>query len=79
MSRKECGNTEGEYVLCPLFTAFLPNEIRCRAHVPEALGISIRYSDRQACERQRKIYCEGIWKRCEHYLCWKHMMWDEEE
>ena len=79
MSRKECGNTEGEYVLCPLFVAFLPTEIKCRSHVPDAIGISLRYLKKEDCDQQRKIFCEGCWSRCEHYRSWKHMQWEDED
>ena len=77
MSRKECGNTEGENILCPLFKAFSPNTIRCESHVPDSNAIEIRYRDTRKCDTQRKLYCEGNWKRCEHYLSWKHMRWED--
>lgn len=79
MSRKECGNTEGEAILCPLFKAFTASTIRCESHVPESQTIELRYSSTQRCAEQRKIFCEGCWKRCEHYLAWKHFRWYDEE
>ena len=77
MSRKGYGNAEGENVLCPLFKVFTPNSIRCESHVPDSNGVEIRYRDTRKCELQRKLYCEGNWKRCEHYLAWRHMRWED--
>ena len=79
MSRRECGNTEGENILCPLFKAFTQNTIRCESHVPDSNVVEIRYGDTRKCEQQRKLYCEQNWKRCEHYLSWEHMKWIDEE
>ena len=79
MGRPGEGNRAGENVLCPLFVAFTENELRCSPHMPEAAATIIRYSDRQACWSQRKLYCEGNWKRCEHYLAWKHFNWEDDD
>ena len=79
MSRKECGNTEGEAVLCPLFKSFTTNTIRCESHVPDSEVVEIRYSSTHRCEDQRKIFCEGCWKRCEHYRAWEHMKWIDDD
>ena len=79
MGRKGDGNREGEFVLCPLFVSYSDHELRCHPHVPEATATILRYSDRQACWSQRKMYCEGNWKRCEHYIAWKHLMWEDED
>ena len=80
MRRQGQGNREGENVLCPLFIEFRDNELRCESHVPEAAAVIIRYSDREACSQQRKLYCEGCWKKCEHYLAWNHFRnWEEDE
>ncbi len=72
-------NREGDYVMCPLFRAYTNNSIRCEPHVPEADAMDLRYWDPKKCEQQRKLYCEGNWKRCEHYLSWRHMVWQDEE
>ena len=77
MPRAEYGNTEGEAVLCPLFKGFTNNEIRCESHVPEASCVIIRYRNDKNCDKQRKLYCEENWKRCEHYLSWLHMKWED--
>lgn len=79
MGRKGDGNREGEYVICPLFVAFTDNELKCHPHVPEATTTILRYSNKTACWNQRKLYCEGNWKRCEHYIAWKHLMWEDED
>ena len=75
--RTEKGNTEAENVLCPLFRAYTTNAIRCESHVPDSTTIEIRYQDPKKCDLQRKLYCEGNWKRCEQFLSWKHMRWEE--
>lgn len=79
MGRPECGNREGENVLCPLFVAFTETEIRCHAHVPDASATILKYTDRGKCRQQRTIFCEGCWNRCEHYQAWRHLMWDDDE
>ena len=74
------GTRERAYdVLCPLFRAYRPNGIRCESHVPESNTIEICYQNQKACEKQRHLYCEGEWKRCEHYQSWLHMRWQDEE
>lgn len=77
MARKGYGNCEGENVLCPLFKAFTGNEIRCESHVPDSSVVVIRYRDVKKCDKQRRIYCEENWERCEHYLAWRHMRWED--
>lgn len=78
MGRPGEGNRDGEYVLCPLFVAYTDNDIRCQPHVPDSAATILRYSDKKKCWCQRKMYCEGEWQRCEHYLTWKHFMWEDE-
>lgn len=79
MGRQGAGNRDGENVLCPLFIAFSDNEIRCQPLVPESSATRHSYGDRNACRMQRKLYCEGCWKRCEHYISWIHFRWEDEE
>ena len=79
MGKKGSENQAGEAILCPLFRAFTPNTIRCESHVPDSQTVEIRYSDTKKCENQRKIFCEGCWKRCEHYLSWYHLKWRDIE
>ena len=79
MGRKEAGNWAGENVLCPLFVAFTENELRCESHVPDAAASILRYATKDACKKQRTMYCEGEWKRCEHYLAWKHFKWEDDD
>lgn len=79
MGRPGEGTRESCYVVCPLFVAFTDNEIRCKPHLPDASATLHRYSDRAACKRQRNVFCEGCWERCEHYLSWKHWNWEDEE
>ena len=79
MGRPGEGNRDGEYVLCPLFVAYSDYEIRGKPHVPDAAATIHRYSDKTSCYNQRKFFCEGCWKRCEHWLTWKHFRWEDEE
>lgn len=77
MSRRGYGNTNGENIVCPLFKSNTENEIRCESHVPECQVTVLKYRDRRKCEKQRRIYCQENWKRCEHYLSWLHMKWED--
>lgn len=77
MNYKDYGNREGEAVLCPLFKSFTQNSIRCESHVPDSNAVEIQYKSTNKCETQRTLYCEGNWKRCEHYLSWLHMRWED--
>ena len=77
MPRPGYGNAAAQNVLCPLFRAVTQNEIRCESHVPESKVIAIQYRSAESCEKQRRIYCEENWERCEHYLAWKHMRWED--
>ena len=70
---------DGEAVLCPLFKSFKEDEIRCASHVPDASAVILKYRNKQACKTQREVFCERCWKRCEHYLSWRHMRWDDTE
>ena len=79
MGRPGEGNRDGENVLCPLFVAYSENEIRCHALIPDSSATIHRYGDRRACWGQRKMYCEGNYKRCEHYLSWLHFRWEDDE
>lgn len=72
-------NRAGENVICPLFIAVRENEIRCQAHMPDAAATVIVFQDHKAYRTQRNCYCEGLWERCEHYLAWKHFMWEDDD
>ena len=81
MSRKECGDTVGKAVLCPLYKSndFNHSWIRCESHIPDSQIVEIRYANTHRCEEQMHIFCEGCYKRCEHYRAWKHLKWMDEE
>ena len=78
-ARKVVRSRAGEYVLCPIFIANTKNEIQCQAHLPDSSSTVHKYSNEQMCRRQRTMFCEGCWERCEHYLSWRHFRWEEEE
>ena len=70
---------DDKYILCPLYVAHTDNEIRRKPTFPETVATRYRYKTRDSCASQRKLYCEGCWKRCEHYLTWVHFRWEDEE
>lgn len=70
---------DDKYILCPLYVAHTDNEIRCQPTVPDSVATIHRYKTRESCASQRKLYCEGCWKRCEHYLTWVHFRWEGDE
>ena len=78
MARQGYGNTEGENILCPLFKNVTGNEIWCQSHIPECFYTVHRYRNNETCAKQKRIYCEENWQRCEHYLAWEHFRWTEE-
>ena len=78
MPRSSYGNSECEAAVCPLIIATTQNEIRCKSHVPDSNEIAIRYRNTKDCEKQRRLYCEENYKRCEHYIAWKHLRWEDE-
>lgn len=77
MARQGYGNVEGEYIKCPIWKSYAPTEIRCESHVPECSACILKYRTADACEKQRKLFCEENWERCEHYIAWKHMRWED--
>ena len=79
MSRKKGMKTESEAILCPLFREFSASTIKCESHLPDSETVEFRYSDTARCKTQRTVFCEGIWKRCEHYRSWMHMKWSDED
>lgn len=79
MSRKGAGTAESISTLCPLFRAASQNWIRCESHVPDSETVEIRFRHESRCSKQKRIFCEGCYERCEHYLSWRHMKWEEDE
>ena len=78
MGKPVYGNVDGETILCPLWKSFNSHEIRCESHVPDSSSVVLKYRDEKACEQQRKIFCEGCFKRCEQYRTVMHFNWPEE-
>ena len=66
-------------MLCPLYVANSDREIQCRSHLPDSSSTIHKYQNENLCKRQRNIFCEGCWQRCEHYLSWLHFRWEDEE
>ena len=73
---RKCGKERDE-MLCPAFRGCTEYEIRCESHIPESSSVVIRYTNNRLCEKQKRLFCEGEYKRCEHYITLKHMKWDD--
>jgi hypothetical protein len=67
------------YVLCPLYVADGERDILCESHIPDARVTVNRFNSKKDKDTQKRCFCEGCWKRCEHYLSWKHWKWEEEK
>lgn len=63
---------------CPLHIAYRQDEIMCKPAMPEAAATVHRYEDPELAVGQIRTYCCGCYERCEHYLAWKHFMWDDD-
>ena len=78
-----CENREGEgnraliSMRCPLFRACSSNWIRCESHVPDSEIVEIRFKHESRCATQKKIFCENMYERCEHYQSYIHMKWED--
>ena len=79
MGRPGEGERDGKSVLCPLYVCYSDFEIRCRPHVPDAAATIHKYSNKNLCVKQRTIFCEGCWERCEHYKAWEHFRWEDDD
>lgn len=77
--RDEEGYRASISMRCPLFRACSSNWIRCESHVPDSEIVEIRYKHESRCIRQKQIFCEGCYERCEHYRSWLHMKWQDDE
>ena len=68
-----------DYILCPFFRAHSEKEILCESHVPDSKNIILRFDSEKKKRQQQEIFCEGCYKRCEHYISVQHFRWTEEE
>ena len=64
---------------CPLFRESSSNWIRCESHVPDSEIIEIRYKHESRCTKQKQIFCQNCYERCEHFRSWQHMKWIDDE
>ena len=64
-------------IRCPYFHAHSGREIKCESHVPDS-RIVIRFDSEKTKSQQQHIYCEGNYKRCEHYIAVTHFRWPDE-
>ena len=78
--RRNQRREELEKGMCPLFLHYGELDISCRAHVGDAKWTTIHYPTQQMREQQMRCYCQTqCFRRCEHYLSWKHFAWEEDE
>lgn len=66
-----------DHIKCPFFRAHSGREILCESHVPDS-RVTIRFDSEKAKNIQQHIYCEGNYKRCEHYIAVRHFRWEDE-
>lgn len=67
-----------DYILCPLFHAHSEKSILCEGEVPET-RTEIKFKGvSQKCQQQ-KIFCEGCYQKCEHYIAVKHFRWEDDK
>ena len=78
-NRVEEGYRASISMRCPLFRACSSNWIRCESHVPDSEVVEIRYKHESRCTKQKAIFCEGCYERCEHYRSYLHMKWRDED
>ena len=73
MPRRGYPSSNGENIVCPCFRRTADREIWCESHVQECGITVLRYRDLKAYEKQKRIYCQENYERCEHYLAVKHL------
>lgn len=72
-------NSRGaDHILCPYFKAHSEREILCESHVPDSKSVVLKFDSEHKKKTQQRIFCEGEYKRCEHYLSVKHFRWEDD-
>lgn len=76
---REISGTAGSGgILCPFYIAQGSTDIICEGTVPETTCTQ-RFKYKTDKQRQQESFCEGCFKRCEHYIAVMHFKyWDEE-
>ncbi len=64
--------------ICPLFIAHSDKEIICKSHMTGADRVSLLYWSKANLEMQLNLFCGQNYKKCEHYLSYKHFKWEDE-
>lgn len=78
--RRDQMRREAEMVMCPLYVGHTEKDINCQSHVGDAKWTTQHYETPQLRLTQQRTFCETrCFKRCEHYLSWKHFAWQEDE
>ena len=68
-----------KYILCPFFIAHSDREILCEPHVPDSKNVVMKFESENKKRQQQRIFCEGCYERCEHYISVKHFRWEDDE
>lgn len=65
-------------ILCPMFHAHNDRNILCEGHVPDTRA-EIKFRSTAQKNQHEKIFCEGCYKKCEHYISVMHFRWEEDK
>lgn len=63
-------------ILCPFFRAQSEKAILCEGHIPDT-RVEIKFNTKSEKNKQQEIFCEGCFKKCEHYITVSHFKWNE--
>ena len=67
-----------QFILCPLFCAHSERKILCEGHIPNT-RTEQQFKTKGEKTQQQTIFCEGCYKKCEHYISVMHFRWNEDE
>ena len=65
-------------IICPFFQAHSEKAILCEGHIPDT-KTEIKFKTKGEKNKQQEVYCEGIYKKCEHYIAVMHFRWPEDD
>jgi len=70
---------ESGMIRCPLFVAWSRKALLCKPHIPGSQITEIKYQSENMRIQQQRIFCEGCYDHCEHYLSWMHFQWKDDD
>lgn len=65
-------------IKCPYWHAHNNREILCESHIPDS-RIVFKFDSDKKKKIQQRIFCEGCYERCEHYITVTHFKWPEDK